>query len=240
MNLQDAQERAAQAGEYVLGTLTPSERSTFETQLRDDRALQAEVYAWQDHFLSFHARTTPMVVRADLWVRIASRLGAARPAVRAAPSAANDPVWRGARFWQVVSGLAVAASVVLGTVLVTTRLPDSAVVSARYLAVLQAPDRSTAWVVEAAAGGDVRLIPVGAMPDVPSGKAMEFWTKPEGAAGPTSLGLVKAGQTYVVSASKLPGLGRSQLFELTLEPATGSPIGRPTGPILAVGKAVLL
>ena len=46
MNLQDAQERAAQAGEYVLGTLTPSERSTFETQLRDDRALQAEVYAW--------------------------------------------------------------------------------------------------------------------------------------------------------------------------------------------------
>ncbi len=27
-----------------------------------------------------------------------------------------------------------------------------------------------------------------------------------------------------------PGLGQRQLFELTMEPATGSPNGRPTGP----------
>lgn len=239
MNLQDALERTASAGEYVLGTLTPSERDTFEAQLRIDRELQAEVYAWQDRFLNLHAHTAPMVVRPDLWSRIARRLGTGRPPVVMAP-AANDPFWRRTRFWQVVSGLAVAASVVMGTVLVTIRQPDSIVVSARYLAVLQAPDRTTTWVVEAAAGGDVRLIPVGAMPVVPAGKAMEFWTKPEGAAGPTSLGLVQAGQTYVIPASRLPALGQRQLFELTMEPANGSPIGRPTGPILAVGKAVAL
>jgi anti-sigma-K factor RskA len=54
------------------------------------------------------------------------------------------------------------------------------------------------------------------------------------------LGLVKAGQTYVVPVSRLPGLGSKQLFELTLEPAGGSTIGRPTGPVLFVGRTVQL
>jgi anti-sigma-K factor RskA len=30
----------------------------------------------------------------------------------------------------------------------------------------------------------------------------------------------------------------NQLFELTLEPKTGSPIGKPTGPIQFIGRAV--
>ena len=30
----------------------------------------------------------------------------------------------------------------------------------------------------------------------------------------------------------------NQLFELTLEPAAGSPLDRPTGPILYIGRAV--
>jgi hypothetical protein len=33
----------------------------------------------------------------------------------------------------------------------------------------------------------------------------------------------------------LPAPGPNQLFEITLEPATGSPTGRPTGPILMKG-----
>jgi anti-sigma-K factor RskA len=33
----------------------------------------------------------------------------------------------------------------------------------------------------------------------------------------------------------LPGPGPDQLFEITLEPRTGSPTGRPTGPILYKG-----
>lgn len=37
---------------------------------------------------------------------------------------------------------------------------------------------------------------------------------------------------------KLPPLQANQLFELALEPAAGSPIGRPTGPIQLIGRAV--
>ena len=37
---------------------------------------------------------------------------------------------------------------------------------------------------------------------------------------------------------KLPPLQPNQLFEITLEPYNGSPLNRPTGPILFIGRAV--
>ncbi|MDB5851339.1 MAG: polymerase subunit sigma-70, partial [Rhodoferax sp.] len=48
------------------------------------------------------------------------------------------------------------------------------------------------------------------------------------------------GQTVRIPLDKLPPLQPNQLFELTLEPATGSPIDRPTGPIQFIGRAVKL
>ena len=52
------------------------------------------------------------------------------------------------------------------------------------------------------------------------------------------LGLVTPGQTLQVPLDKLPPLEPNQLFELTLEPANGSPLDRPTGPIQFIGRAV--
>jgi len=37
----------------------------------------------------------------------------------------------------------------------------------------------------------------------------------------------------------LPDTVADQLFEITLEPATGSPTGRPTGPVLFKGNTAL-
>lgn len=154
-------------------------------------------------------------------------------------SAANDPLWRRLRRWQITGALAMAAAVVLASLLVLR--PPPAAEGERYLAVLTAPN-STApgWVVEATAGGSVRLVPVGPSTEVPPGKALQFWTKGEREAGPTSLGLVRPGQVTELPADKLPLLEARQLFELTLEPETGSPIGRPTGPILFLGRTVRL
>lgn len=246
MNLEDPQERVANAGEYVLGTLTPDDKQAFEARVATDRDLKAEVYAWQDHLLSLNERVSPMAVKDDLWPRLLLRLGAL-PGLPAAgaqatgqPGAANDPLWRRLGFWRATSAFAVAASLVMATMLISTRLAGTGPAPARYLAVLQSPDKSTGWVVEMAEGESVRLVPVGSTPPVPEGKSLQFWTKPQGAKGPTSLGLVKAGQTYVLPVSRLPGLGEQQLFELTLEPATGSPTGKPTGPVLFVGRTVRL
>ncbi len=243
MKLDNPEDRSVAAGEYVLGTLGDAERSDFEAALAHDPASQAEVYAWQDRLLPLIDRIAPDVAPPAEWARIEVRLaprGAANlPAAPDAPAraAANDSVWR-LRRWQLTSALGIAAALVLATLLVV-RGPAPA--AERYLAVLQAPaDNSTGWVVEVTAGQRVRLVPVADSAPVPPGRALQFWTKAEGAAGPTSLGLVAPGRVTELPASMLPALGVRQLFELTLEPEAGSPVGRPTGPILFVGRTVRL
>ncbi|MBH2016012.1 MAG: anti-sigma factor [Burkholderiales bacterium] len=251
MNLQDPQERTANAGEYVLGTLGAEEKRTMDAALATDTALRGEVYAWQDRLLGLTRRLPPVAVPPGLWPRIAARLST--PVAAAPPrgdgdvaqEAANDAVWSSVRFWRLLSGGALAAAVVMAVLLLRGPLPGASsgevvAQAPRYLAVLQSPDKSAGWVVETVGTDAIRLVQVGEGAVIPAGKTMQFWTKPEGAQGPTSLGLVKPGQVVVVPVKQLPGLADRTLFELTLEPEGGSPYNRPSGPILFVGKAVRL
>ena len=110
----------------------------------------------------------------------------------------------------------------------------------RFMVVLVAPDdKAPGWVVQAGASGarQVELIPLGAV-EVPPDKALQFWTKADGWGAPVSLGLVTPGKTLRVPAGRLPAVQPDQLFELTLEPRSGSPTGRPTGPVRYIGRAV--
>lgn len=239
INLQDPEERAATTGEYVLGTLSQDDHAAFSQALAQSTVLQAEVYAWQDRLLSLTKQAVPLSPRVQLWQRIDATLGALSAARLPHPSSnlnVAPPWWQRLGLWQGLSGLAVAASLVMAVLLVQQhRVGD------RYLAMLQSPqDQTTAWVVEIRAGGTLVLRPVSDMGVVPAGRSLQFWTKMQGAAGPTSLGLVKAGQPLEIPVSRLPGVGTQQLFEITLEPENGSPIGRPTGPILYVGRTIAL
>ena len=97
--------------------------------------------------------------------------------------------------------------------------------------------------VDAAGQGRLRLRPVVPPQAPPPGRTLQFWTKAPGAAGPSSLGLVRttdAGGAIELPLERLPDLRPEQLFEITLEPEGGSPIDRPTGPILYIGRAVQL
>jgi anti-sigma-K factor RskA len=256
IELRDDAERAAAAGEYVLGTLAADDQAAFETALAQDPGLRALVYAWQDRLLSLSAEAAPVEPGPQLWPRIDSALGAPAAAAGVIPAAGRAvtppsprqrsggaprlPWWQRVRLWQGVSALAVAASLFMAVLLVErSALREPA--GARYLAVLQSPDKqATGWVVEVQTGRSVRLVPVAEGARVPAGRSLQFWTKPQGAAGPTSLGLVRAGQTLELPVSRLPAVGPQQLFEITLEPEGGSPIDRPTGPILFVGSTVAI
>ncbi len=246
MNLDDPQDRSVAAGEYVLGTLSSADREAFERLLADDVALRADVYRWQDQLLPLAGGVAPAEPAPQLWSIIEKRLGAGAsvpPVARvAAPHtpAANDPLWQRVQRWRAVSALAIAASVLLASLLVLRAPGPDAPIADRYLAVLQSPDKSAGWVVEVTAGDKVRLVPVGPTEAVPAGKALQFWTKAEGAAGPTSLGLIRPGQVTELPAARLPAIGERTLFELTLEPEAGSPIDRPTGPVLFIGRTVRL
>ncbi|MET0507291.1 MAG: anti-sigma factor [Burkholderiaceae bacterium] len=252
MNLRDPDVRTVACAEFVLGTLSDSEFDAFIAALARDPALRVEVGQWQDRLLPLLDRLPTVAPPPGLWQRIESALGPLptplRPPVvataegrgpplppRPAPSRAQAGIgwWERLAFWRLASGLALAASVVLATLLLTRPAPELS-----YVAVLTSQDgRQAGWVVRASDRGPVRLTALGPPGPIPEGRAWQFWTKGKTAANPTSLGLVPPEGRLEVPRERLPDLGDEQLFEITLEPATGSPTGRPTGPILFVGRA---
>ena len=259
-DLSNADDRSAAAGEYVLGTLEPGEHLSFETILKSDQQLQAAVHSWQDHLLSLSQKALSVQPSINLWPRVeASLIAVAAQAVQTAQTALVEtarpstqqkiseprrpPIkaashwWQQLAFWRGLGALAVAASILMATALLRqdSRLPAG---GTRYLALLQSPDQQlTGWIVEVQSGGTVRLVPMAPGTPVPADRVLQFWTKAKDAAAPTSLGVVRAGQTFELPVSRLPAVGEQQLFEITLEPEGGSPIGRPTGPILFVGRS---
>lgn len=215
------------AGEYVLGTLGTEQRQQVEQRLAHEPALQAAVDAWEQRLLPLADLAQPVTPSALLWPRIERSLGNA--ALRRAS------LWDSLGLWRGLAAAGLAATLVLGGLLLTR---VTAVNAPTYLVVLVAPqDKAPGWVIQASNPREIQLIPL-AVAQVPGDKALEFWTKGDGWQGPVSLGLVKPGQTLSVPLDKLPPLEPNQLFELTLEPATGSPIGKPTGPIQFIGRAV--
>ena len=229
MNFLDRDEMTALAGEYVLGVLKPEEKDAFERELGRNRALAIQVAFWQDRLLEVAPSITPVEPSAGVWRRIERTLFD-KPDKKELKG-----VWNSLLFWRI-SGLAsLAASALLAVALLTFMWQPE---GPQYIAVLKAPNEVGNWLVSINSD-TVRLRPLAPVA-VEAGKAIQFWTKPEGATRPTSLGLVPADRPVELPVSKLPGLGPNQLFEVTLEPQMGSLTGLPTGRILAVGKAVRL
>lgn len=255
MNLDDPDDRWVASGEFVLGTLTPAEAELVVARMSADPAFAAMVGYWQDRLLPLASRLAPLEPSARIWSAIDAAISSSSPSpspsltpspessVRSGAEGARStpirvprqPLWQRLGWWRALSGFAVAASLLLGVLLLRqSELPDLS--SPRYLATLQTSDGRAGWIVQAAADGPVRLLPLVAPGPLPEGRSWELWTKPEGASGPTSLGVVAVDGTLSVPRRLLPALENEQLFEISLEPQGGSPTGGPTGPVLVIGK----
>lgn len=227
MTTESAQDRDELAGEYVLGTLPVEQRIEVQRRLANDPELRAAVDAWERRLLELTDLAPSQQPSALLWPRIERSLD------RITPKASSSSWWNLLPLWRGLSAAGLAATLILGSILLTQTTPKPS-----HLVVLVAPqDKAPGWVIQASNSREIQLIPLGVV-EVPKDKALEFWTKADGWQGPVSLGLVKPGQALSVPLDKLPPLQPNQLFELTLEGANGSPIGKPTGPIQAIGRAV--
>lgn len=222
----------ALAGEYVLGTLPPERRREVQRRLGTDTRLRAAVDAWERRLIDLTELAEPQAPPPRLWQRIERSLDEHRAPVRAERSS-KWAGWNPLALWRGLAGAGLLATLLLGTLLLTRPVAPPS-----YLVVLVAPqDQAPGWVIQASDTQQIQLIPLG-VTQVPSDKALEFWTKGDDWQGPVSLGLVKPGQTLSIDLDKLPPLQPNQLFELTLENPNGSPTGRPTGPIQFIGRAV--
>lgn len=233
----DAQ-RQALAGEYVLGTLTHEERRQVDAQLARDPALREAVAAWEQRFVPLLSLVEPVAPPEHVWQRVARSLESQR--VPAAPArAAPLPWWRdfeSLRLWRGLAAGGFALATLLAALLVVqAAAPQS---GTRYMVVLVAPgDRAPGWVMQTSSAKQIELIPLVAA-EIPENKALELWTKADSWNAPVSLGLVEPGHSVQIPLDRIPGVQPNQLFELTLEPRTGSPTGRPTGPIHFIGRSV--
>lgn len=254
-----ADDRDAFAAAYVLGLLDPREMQEAERLLAEDPAYAAHVADWRER-LSELDRTAPsLLLPQGLWTRIEAGLDApataqpaagirtetvraeaawlerrAQPERKAQPEPALSRLWRSLGFWRGI-GLAASAAAVL----LSVALGVAAVQLGRkpaMIAVLLTDSREPAAVVHTFGDGRAELVPLAPI-DVPAGRALEIWTLWDRARGPVSIGLIDEARTVRLNLDELPRTDEGQLFEITLEPSTGSPTGRPTGPILMKGTA---
>ncbi|HEV2509418.1 anti-sigma factor [Bosea sp. (in: a-proteobacteria)] len=229
-------ERDALAGEYVLGLLDGADCEAAGHRLDTDCDFAASVERWRRHFFALDAAATPIVPSASLWSQIEASLTSAAAPARTVPSSAATAsrlaewwnslfVWRGAAFAGALATILLAAGL-FGALDRAGRQP-------LMVAVLLTEGNAAAAVVNTFADGRVEMLPLQSI-DVPAGKALEIWTLWDRAVGPRSVGLIDRARSTPLRLDNLP-LGNGQLFEITLEPASGSPTGRPTGPIIAKG-----
>ncbi|MCW8087182.1 anti-sigma factor [Sabulicella glaciei] len=208
------EERDALAGEYVLGTLDAREAAALRARLASDPALREAVEAWERRLHPLAALAAPERPPPGLLNRIESTLDAARPRRRAL-------------LWPALT--AASAAVAAGLALLLLIRPEPS----PLMTVLLTESDQPAWLVEAR-GGAISLAavnPRGIAPD----RVAELWALPQGATAPTSLGLIPTEGRVTVPPGRIrPEAG--MLIEITLEPPGGSPTGRPTGPILFIGR----
>ena len=217
------------AGEYVLGTLSRERRREVDAMLPNDATLRAAVAYWEERLLPLSVLVEPVAPPA-LWARIERSLGPA-----AAPAAVRPGWWERLGLWRALAAGGFAAAAIMAAVVGVRQFE---VAQPRYMVVLAAPQNAgPGWVLELVADDTLRLEPL-VTTEVPADRALQLWTKADDWEGPVSLGLVKPGEAVEVKLANLPKVVPNQLFEITLEPAAGSPIGRPTGPILYIGRAV--
>lgn len=218
------EDREALAGEYVLGTLDARAAAAVERAMATDPALRAAIAAWEARLAPLTTLATPEAPPPDLWDRIEAALPGA--AARA-PRPQGVPRW-----WRFLAVASTAAA--CGLLALVFLPPPERAEAPRMMTVLLSSRDQPAWLVEAERDGAIRLASLNAQP-VPSDRVLQLWALPQGATAPTSLGLIPPeGRITVTPAQIRPEPG--MLIEISLEPPGGSPIGRPTGPVLFIGR----
>ncbi|SEQ01422.1 Anti-sigma-K factor RskA [Devosia sp. YR412] len=224
-------EQTEQVGLYVLGTMEDADRADFGRAMRADPALQAAVDRLAAHLQHLDDTAAPAPVNSALWQTIESKLDGAS----ASENVVAFPTHR--RALPQWYGIAASAVIALGIGYLAGSMTTTAPREPLMIAVLlNEGDAQPGAIVEAFADDSIRLVPLEDFA-VPEGRILQVWTLPDAGTGPVSLGTFSDPHTINLTGPELPEPASGQLYEITLEPAPGSPTGRPTGPILVKGFA---
>jgi anti-sigma-K factor RskA len=211
----------------VLGTLDASERTAVAARRQREGDLDAAIGAWERRLSPLTDAIAPLEPPAGLFSRIEARLAGAGGAGQIIELERRVRRWR---------NLAAAASAVAACLLVAIGVREVArpQVPSSYVAVFQKDDVSPAFLLSvdlATRTLSIRMVAAERQP----GKSYQLWIATEQSGGvPQSLGLIedRGDITRTVLTAYDPSVVQKATFGVSLEPAGGSPTGRPTGPAL--------
>lgn len=220
------------AGEYVVGVLDANARRAVEERMRRDRNFAAIVHRWEENLSGFdddYAQQTPP---AYLFSRIETKLhGTSQGDVQR--MGLGSFLWTSVAVWRSLTAASlVALAVLLGDeILQIGHIPRPPLV-----AELAGKDSSISLVARYDdAAGRLQFTPVAT--GARTQHSLEVWLI-EGDKAPLSLGVLpQTGEGEItIPAERRRQFAAGVVLAVSLEPFGGSPTGKATGPILALGE----
>lgn len=247
MTLKD---RMTRAEDYVFGLMDEQERARAERDMAVDAEFRDCVMVLAERLRRLREPEGPISISDDAWNEISERIAAmpqmaggeaaARLAALGVPAPDSSRKgflrvkrpfahqfggWRGG----IVAG-ALAAAIVVGYLAGQATAPAPA---PQTVAVLETGDGTAGVVIEAYPDNRLRFLPLIAF-DVPEGKVLQIW------AGAVPFGVLGRAADVTLQGPEMPvPPAAGDRYEITLEDAPASSTGRPQGPVLVSGQAMV-
>ena len=217
------------AAEYVIGTLDAAMRAEIAARRQREPDLDNAISAWEATLSPMlddvAEQTPPQGLFAEIEQRIAD--GTTSASVDFTALQRRLSRWR----WATAGSMALAAGL---AIFILTGGDLKSPSDQQFVAVFQQDDRQPAFVLSIdLQTRELTIRPITA--DQPSDKTYQLWIASDQIGeGPQSLGLIDSAQAPTRKRLQQfdPQLLRRATFGISLEPAGGSPTGKPTGPAI--------
>lgn len=227
------------SGEYVLGVLSEEERRRVEARIATDPKFARQVRRWQTNLAAFNPQDdTDLQPPAQNFDRLEARFftnDLEDEGEVILPRRRGGSLWDSVSFWR---GLAGAAAVIAAGIFIGDRVDISAGASKPLVAELTGMDSPISLLAHYDFDtGRLSVTPAALKEDGP--KALEIWLI-EDENAPTSLGLLPENGDIAIPEAMRKSFAEGRTIAITIEPSGGAPEGKPTGPVIALGKTRLL
>jgi anti-sigma-K factor RskA len=225
MNIQENDDFLA--AEYVLGVVDELTRKRLDKRLADDAEFARQVTRWQKAFSGMDMTTQEVTPAPEIWRGIERGLHQDVHSFAKTPARLRPATWLG---W--------ACAAALAGVLVFTYLtkPDQTSLM-QPVAVLSGAQPNEQFVVSV--NKSASLIQVSALNvTLPQSKNLQLWLI-KGNNPPRSLGLITHNDRNEFKLGS-ESLDNQSVLAISLEPAGGSKLAGPSGPVVFQGKISLL
>jgi len=242
MNYNTPQLISALSAHYVLGTLRGKARDRFETLKFANQNIQQEVDHWEAQLQPMSFKLSPISPEDHVWQNIQSRINARAAAMSERSQKSSKVVSIAAktdnpdaRKWKWVSGLAVAACLVLAILLMPYQ--SSRVDPLQSVAVINNEANQTLWSFDILQT-QIAVKTTVLVPRLPNND-YQLWIVPASGDAPISIGVMLQSGEFKLDKPDIFDNIEIAALAVSREPKGGSPTGAPTVVLYAAEIAQL-